>query len=281
MTIACRQMNTSDIPSGLLLCRNNNWNQLARDWKLFFEISPQGCRVATENEKITGSVTTISYQHLFCWIGMLLVDPAHQRKGIGKQLLKEVLMILENEETVKLDATPAGRELYLHLDFEDEYPMVRMQAIAGILNLPDSQARPLQKNELIKLFEPDKIVFGAKREPVLRWLWEGAKEYAFVIEENDRVTGYCLGRRGYKFSQIGPVIADNIHFAKHLVTAALNNCEGQPAIVDALCYHSEWIEWLKQIGFTEQRSFIRMFKGPNRFPGIPGKQYAIAGPEYG
>lgn len=281
MTIACRQMKPDDIPSGLSLCRNNNWNQLARDWELFFKISPYGCRVASENEKITGSVTTIRYQHAFCWIGMLLVDPAHQRKGIGKQLLNEALAILKNEETVKLDATPAGRELYLQLNFEDEYPLMRMQAITGATGLTHSPAMPLQKNELVRLCEADEIIFGANRESILHWLWQGAKEYAFIVKENNSMTGYCLGRRGYKFSQIGPVIADNIHYAKHLVMAALSNCEKQPVILDTSVDDPEWIEWLKGIGFTEQRTFIRMYKGVNRFPGIPGKQYAIAGPEYG
>jgi GNAT superfamily N-acetyltransferase len=274
-------MNPGDIPSGLLLCRTNNWNQLPRDWKLFFEISPHDCRVAIEGEKITGSVTTISYQHLFCWIGMLLVDPAYQRKGIGKQLLNEALVILKNEETVKLDATPAGRKLYLQLNFTDEYPLIRMQAGEGIARLPTSYAKPLKKIKLEKLFQQDELVFGANREFILRWLWEGANEYAFIMEDNSRIIGYCFGRRGFKFNQIGPVIADNIQCAKNLVAAALSNCCGQPVILDVLLHTPEWIQWLKEIGFTEERTFIRMYNGLNRFPGIPGKQYAIAGPEYG
>lgn len=281
MTVTCRKMNHADIASGLLLCRNNNWNQLARDWKLFLKLSPGGCRVTTEKDMITGSVTTICYQHSFCWIGMLLVDPAHQRKGIGRQLLSEALLILKNKETIKLDATPAGRELYLQLNFADEYPLIRMQTMGGAVTLPESPAKALQKNELEKLLEPDQVAFGANRETILFWLWEGAKEYAFIVEEKGRVAGYCLGRRGHKFSQIGPVIADNINYAKHLVAAALNNCSDQPVILDALLHNPEWIQWLKEIGFTEQRQFMRMYKGANRFPGAPEKQYAIAGPEYG
>lgn len=282
MNVTCRKMNHNDIASGLFLCRNNNWNQLSRDWELFLKLNPDNCRVATENENIIGSVTTLCYQHLFCWIGMVLVDPLHQKKGIGKQLLNEALLILKNEETIKLDATPAGREMYLQLNFADEYELMRMQAISNVVGLPVSSVKPLQKNDLPKITEADKAVFGADRTVLLHWFWEAANEYAFIIvEENGKVSGYCMGRHGYRFDQIGPVIADDIHCAKQLVAAALNNCNGQPVIIDALLHDPGWIYWLQEMGFTEQRKFIRMYKGTNRFPGIPHKQYAIAGPEYG
>ena len=281
MNVTCRKMNHNDIASGLLLCRNNNWNQLSRDWELFLKLSHDSCRVATENEKIIGSVTTLCYQHLFCWIGMVLVDPAHQKKGIGKQLLNEALLILKNEETIKLDATPAGRELYLQLNFEDEYDMMRMQAIVDSARLLPSSATPIQEDEWSQLAALDNLVFGAERSAILHWFWEAAKEYAFIVKESGNIIGYCLGRHGHWFDQIGPVVADDTHVAKQLVAVALNNCNGRPIIIDALLHDPEWINWLHEMGFGEQRKFTRMYKGVNRYPGIPNKQFAIAGPEYG
>ncbi|MBK5280119.1 MAG: GNAT family N-acetyltransferase, partial [Bacteroidia bacterium] len=118
--ISYRTMRSDDIPAALSLCRHAHWNQLARDWEIFLQLSPHDCIVA-EQENIVGTVTTIRYQNHFSWIGMLLVDPAMQRQGIGMQLLKEALRILEHEETVKLDATPEGRTVYLKLNFVDEY----------------------------------------------------------------------------------------------------------------------------------------------------------------
>jgi hypothetical protein len=52
-------------------------------------------------------------------------------------------------------------------------------------------------------------------------------------------------------------------------------------VVDIPLFHQEWKEWLESLGFTEQRPFIRMYHGLNRFPGLPGKQWAILGPEFG
>lgn len=281
MNIAFHKMSYADIASGLHLCRNNNWNQVANDWELFLKLSPDNCRVGTENDKVIGSVTTLCYQHLFCWIGMVLVDPLHQKKGIGRQLLNEAMLILKNGETIKLDATPAGRELYLQLGFADEYGLMRMQTFSNDVKMPDSSARPLGKNDLSKISEEDKLVFGSDRAVLLHWFWEAAKEYAFITEGNGKVNGYCLGRHGHRFDQIGPVVADDTHIAKQLVAAALNNCIGRSIIIDVLLHDPEWISWLQEMGFGEQRKFTRMYKGGNRYPGIPNKQFAIAGPEFG
>jgi GNAT superfamily N-acetyltransferase len=279
--IEYRKMNPDDIGAGLKLCREAKWNQLERDWKLFLQLSPNGCCVAANEGKVAGTVTTVCYQHSFGWIGMVLVDAAFQRRGIGLQLLREALQILREEKTVKLDATPAGREVYLKLNFVDEYQLGRMSTIVTADKLNVSTARFVQKNDLPALIEFDHKIFGANRRPLLEWMWEGAPQYTFLVKEQNEIQGYCSGRPGHHFIHIGPVVAQNINIAKNLVSAALLSCIGCPVILDALHFDPEWLAWLAAIGFTEQRPFIRMYRGSNSFPGMPEKQFAIMGPEFG
>lgn len=272
----------AQIGAGLSLCRSNRWNQLERDWRLLLQLSAAGCRVINQEDQVIGSVSTISYQHLFSWIGMLLVDPAFQRRGVGTQLLNTALEILNEEETVKLDATPAGRELYLQLNFTDEYPLMRMQCGTPLITgLDDYRVKPIEVNFLSNINEIDRVVFGADRKLLLQGFREDAAEYAMVVEDKRKIVGYCLGRKGYSFDQIGPIISDDVEIAKCLTMAALKNIKGKPVIIDALLNNSEWIQWLKKIGFIDQRPFMRMYKGRNNHPGVPQKQYAIAGPEFG
>jgi GNAT superfamily N-acetyltransferase len=279
--IEYRHMEPDDIGAGLELCRKAKWNQLARDWQVFLELSPRGSCVAVFDGKIIGTVTTISYEHLFSWIGMVLVDPANRRQGIGLRLLQEALYILGEEETVKLDATPAGREVYLKLNFVDEYRLSRMGAVVNPVKLPVSTARSLSRDDLPTVFEFDHKVFGANRQPLLEWLFAGAPQYAFIAEGEVGIMGYCFGRPGHNFTQIGPVVATDTAIAKNLVSAALQKCIGGTVILDATHFDEEWLKWLNSIGFAEQRPFVRMYRGSNRFPGIPGKQFAILGPEFG
>jgi len=274
-------MRKDDIERGLSLCRSAGWNQLARDWEIFLQQGPDGCRVAEINEKVLGTVTTMRYQHFFSWIGMVLVDPAYQRQGIGMQLLREALQILQMEETVKLDATPAGREVYLKLNFVDEYLLSRMEAVITGDKLKDSAARSINENEIPALIKFDREIFGADRRSLLTWMWKGALEYAYVVMEKNDILGYCAGRNGDKYTQIGPVIAKNVGVARQLVSAALSNCHGRQVILDVPHQQPQWLVWLASVGFTEQRNFMRMYRGPNRFPGLPEKIFAIAGPEFG
>jgi hypothetical protein len=212
---------------------------------------------------------------------MLLVDPAHERQGIGMQLLREALQILYNEETVKLDATPAGREVYLKMNFADEYRLARMKCISCPAKLPDSPARAIRKDELSRLLEFDVEAFGANRSPVLAWLLDGAPECAFLVEDKKGVQGFCFGRPGEHHVHIGPVIANSADVAHELVLAALNRCAGRSAIIDISLTDPSWMEWLASIGFGEERPFFRMVRGANRFPGVRQKQFAIVGPEFG
>ena len=274
-------MQLHDIAAGLSLCRAAGWNQVASDWEIFLQLSPNHCLVATSEKKVVGTVATIRYQKIFSWIGMVLVDPAYRRQGIGKQLLQKALQILQDEETIKLDATPAGREIYLKLNFVDEYHLSRMIINSSEEKLEVSTARTLQKNDLNELAEFDRKIFGANRKPLLKWMFEEAPEYAFIVKEKNEIMGYCLGRHGYNSNHVGPVVTKDFAIAKDLVAAALNNNLNQSIILDVLHFDQEWMKWLISIGFTEQRSLIRMYHGSNRFAGVPEKQFAILGPEFG
>jgi len=280
--IAYRSMTPGDIHTGLSLCRAYGWNQLARDWELFLQLSPAGCCVGVDEEgEVVGTVTTLRYEDHFSWIGMVLVDPAKQRQGIGGQLLQEALHILGNEKIVKLDATPEGRVVYLKLNFVDEYRLSRMHCSAVLsTSLPASPARLMYHTDLPRLIDLDSEVFGANRTEVLEWMWKGAPQHALLIEESNEIRGYCFGRPGHRFTHIGPVIAPDHDCAVHLVSAALRNCTG-PVILDVLQDKNQWARWLSSIGFAEQRNLIRMYRGSDPGPGVPEKQFAILGPEFG
>lgn len=271
--ITYRKMTEADIDAGLALCRSAGWNQLAADWKIFLEQSKYGNKVAADNAgKVVGTVATITYGDHFSWIGMVLVDPAMKRQGIGSQLLREAFALLENQETIKLDATPAGREIYLKLGFKDEYGLSRMTLTSGKKNTVGIIS---EQNNFTSILENDANVFGASRSELLKIYAELFPELSFIKNENT----YCLGRRGHNFAQIGPVVANDIEGAKELVSASLKNISGQVAL--DVADNSPFKQWLESIGFSEQRKLIRMYRGKNAYPGMPEKQFAILGPEFG
>lgn len=291
--ISFREMSRADVAAGLGLCRASRWNQLSRDWECFLKLSPRGCRVAIKDDRVVGTVTTVSYQsrfsqsllrqNRFSWIGMALVHPNERRQGIGSQLMREAIEILGDQTTIRLDATPAGREVYLKLGFVDEYNLSRMETIVSVnvTRGDDNPARPMLEEDLPRVFEMDYQVFGADRGALLKWMYDGAPEYSWVIVRDGGMAGYTFGRHGFNFEHLGPVIAQDRKTAQRLVAACLSNRPGRSFILDASPRDAEWTRWLESIGFKEQRPFIRMFRGANRYPGSPENQFAILGPEFG
>lgn len=285
-------MTSEDVPAGLALCRLARWNQTERDWELFLRLSPNDCRVAVKGDQVVGTVTTVNYQNLFSqtlfsWIGMVLVDPAQRRQGIGTQLLNEAIQLLSGCPLVGLDATPAGREVYLKLGFVDECRLSRMETVvAGSFvgvenNLENNPARRINSADWPQVFELDRQVFSANRQTVLEWVVAGAPELAWVVLRDGNIAGFVLGRRGFDFAHIGPVVAESAEVAKQLVSAAMEELRGRPVIIDAAHHNAEWLKWLEAVGFKEQRPFTRMLRGGGQRPGLAEKQFAILGPEFG
>ena len=144
-----------------------------------------------------------------------------------------------------------------------------------------SIARPLHAGDLSELIEFDREVFGAGRQQLLQRILNEAPQYAFLVKENNKIKGYCIGRKGHHFSHIGPVVAHGLGDAIHMVSAALRQSSGGPVILDVMEGAAQWVSWLSSLGFVEQRPLIRMVKGSNAYPGIPENQFAILGPEFG
>lgn len=283
LQICYRSMVAADVPAGLELCRAARWNQTARDWELFLNLSPRGCRVAVKDQRVIGTVATVRYEDRFSWVGMVLVAPAERGRGVGARLMTEALDVLEGMPSVRLDATPAGHPVYHKLDFVDEYRLSRMEAVVVSDGLMQSgnPARPMTREDLPAVAIFDREVFGADRRVTLGWLLDGAPEYAWVVEERGQIVGYTFGRRGFNFEHLGPVIAEDQRIARQLVAACLSRQSGRRFILDASHHETGWRAWLESIGFHEQRPFIRMFYRTNPFPGLPPKQFGILGPEFG
>jgi GNAT superfamily N-acetyltransferase len=283
MAIQFRAMTSDDIAGALELCRAAGWNQTERDWRMFIRLSPTGCRAATINERLVGTVATVSYEDRFSWIGMMLVDPAERGKGIGTRLMTGALEILKDMPSIRLDATPAGHGVYRKLGFVDEYRLSRMETTvrSDWLLTGQNPPRRMTIDDLTDVAAVDRQVFGADRRVMLAWMIEGAPEYGWVVERGERITGYTFGRHGFNFEHIGPVVAKDQMAARQLLSACLKQQRGKRFVLDAAHYEADWRAWLESIGFSEQRPLIRMFYRGNPHAGLPQNQFAILGPEFG
>jgi GNAT superfamily N-acetyltransferase len=297
MPIEYRDLTPDDISAGLRLCRIAGWNQLAADWELFLRLSPRGCRAAVQNGKVVGTVTTVNYENRFAWVGMVLVDPDARGQGVGTRLLQEAMSILRGIPSIRLDATPQGRPVYQRLGFEDEHELCRMQLTGVASDRLDSfqkslrsspgqtgelSVRPMKAEDLAGVSEIDRRIFGADRHEILEWALQQSPEYAWIALSSAGIEGYCFGRHGFNFDQVGPVHSQNQLVSQQLLEACLSSANpGTRFIIDPLLHSPSWLEWLRLAGFVHQRPFTRMCFGANRYAGAPEEMWTMFGPEFG
>jgi GNAT superfamily N-acetyltransferase len=268
-------MTAADIAAGLRLCRASRWNQLEEDWRMFVE-PPSGAWLLERGDTVIGTAALARYDKL-AWVAMMLVDPAERRAGHGGRLLSAALDAADGASCVGLDATPLGQPLYRKFGFVESYSLLRMTwgRPPGLPSLgrPGGLPHVITPTDLPAICLMDREIFGADRSSLLSSLLARSPESAWTIEGQ----GYCFGRPGHLYHQLGPIVASDFDTARALVTHAL---AAHPGTIDVPLLDPAWIDWLKSIGFLEERPFVRMFLRGHVHPGNPARQYAITGPEF-
>lgn len=265
----------------LALSRAAGWNQNAADWKLMLEIG-RGWGLSLADGTLIASTLVLPYRG-FAWVSMVLVLPEHRRRGYASRLLRRALAELQAAGlTPLLDATPAGRAVYLQEGFRDTWGFKRYVLAAG--HSPsatkESAVRSLRDQHWEQVLALEARAFGASREHLLRALAARLPAAALVLERAGAVRGYLLGRDGREACQLGPLVADQPETAIALLGAALQRMPA-PLYVDATDHALPLAAWLEANGFAMQRPFTRMLYGGGKTPGDASRVMLVAGPELG
>lgn len=280
--IALRVMERADIDAAERLREAAGWNQTPADWARLRAWAPRGCFVAEVGGRVVGTVTTTRHGPRLAWIGMLLVDRALRRHGVGGALLGHALRHLDRADairTVALDATPLGRPLYERAGFAAVWPLRRWAAVAPPVARPPG-VRPARAADLAALAALDRPVFGADRRRVLRALLAAHPAGGFVLD-GPEPRGYVLSRPGAGGWYVGPLVATSAAAAQRLLRAALHPLPGEPVILDAPDPNPAAAALLDALGFAPQRPLFRMRRGAATLPDPTPRHFAIAGPEIG
>jgi len=276
-----RRLTESDLGAAMRLKEAADWNQTERDWRRLLSLEPEGCFATSVGNRLVATTTTTIFGRSLAWIGMVLVDPLYQRRGIGTRMMVMAMDYLKAAgiETIKLDATPAGKPVYEKLGFVGEGIIEHW--LSANRNPKAHAESPLAAGTLQKVHALDKLAFGADRSALLDSLiLDSCLAPEVVMGENGEAMGYALARKGTKAAYLGPVIAIDEKTATILLDRMLGQLAGESIYTDFHTGFSTNKETLLQRGFTLQRSFVRMRYGAETSP-TSSLIFAIAGPEVG
>jgi predicted N-acetyltransferase YhbS len=277
-----RQLTEADVPAAQHLREQAGWNQTDDDWRRLLAWSPDGCWGAEQDRQVVGTTTVTTYGRRIAWVGMVLVDEAHRRQGIGRALLNHAIAYLDSlgVQTIALDSTPEGQPLYARLGFVDAFELARWRGAVGDITPAngESQIRPITPNDVTALAAYDAQLFGTDRVHILRALYGGHPVRCFLAERHGRIVGYALSRPGARAWHLGPLAADDPQTAERLARTALPPGEG---VMDVVLPNADAVVLARTLGLGQVRRFIRMTRGAPAPTVDIGRLYTSAGPELG
>ena len=205
------------------------WPHREADWQQFISwAKAHGAALAVRADgRLIGCGLAWQWGHEQGSIGMVIVDNAWQRRGIGKQLFKGLLQALEGRD-VMLQATAQGRPLYELLGFtaighaRQFHGHWQPPAEAGptVSLATDERTRLLQPQDLPALLAYDQRERGLTRPSLLQALlaqMDADERCAVSVDEQGRLCGYGILRRFGRGWVVGPLLADGADRAVALV----------------------------------------------------------------
>ena len=273
--LTMRKMRAGDVPRGMDLVRMAGWNQTEADWRMMLGMG-EGCGIEDDTGRLVASSMVIPYALGVGWIGMVLVDESVRRRGLATNLLRNAIDSLEATGSIAmLDATPAGREVYLNLGFRDIGGIGRWRgtgkgsALESGLSMSDAAAEAG--------IAADATAFGATRRRLLENFRSRARATTLALPS---ANGWLWSRAGRTATQIGPIVAMHEDDTLILCDMALERIDG-PVLLDVPDRQTELVAFLRARGFVLERSLTRMARGDAPLPIMDGSMRAIAGPEVG
>ena len=273
-----RRLTPDDAGAVRRLVEHAGWNQTDRDVGRLLDLEPQGCFAACDAGRVVGTTTTTTYGSDLAWVGMVLVDPEHRRRGIATALMEKALVYLRERgvRTIKLDATPAGRPVYERLGFVPETVLERWSGSGGP---PGRHLQGFSLGTWDRIAASDRAAFGADRTALMRTIIDDSGPPIVMPGRRSGVGGYAFARPGRRAAYIGPVIADHVDTAATLLTAVAAGLG--PTFIDIDPTYHGAVDLVRELGFVRQRELLRMRLGRPVRLGESPRVFAIAGPEIG
>ena len=254
-----RPMSQADVVRAADLSRAVSWPHRPEDWRLVLSLGEGLC--AYSGGELVGTAMWWTFGKRQTRLGMVIVDPAIQRAGIGRSLMNAVLD-QATTPSLLLNATKAGEPLYRKLGFKAIGGIAQHQGFcnaAPLVELPTGmRIRPIGRNDLPGLISLDQAAFGESRDTLIQRLVEEGE--AVLLVEGERTLGFACYRRFGRGYVIGPVIAPDQQGAKALIAYWAGTHAGAFQRIDVTA-QSGLSSWLESFGFAPAGEVVTMLRG--------------------
>ncbi|MEX3820030.1 GNAT family N-acetyltransferase [Paraburkholderia sp. BR14262] len=205
--ITYRAFTADDLAAAHALSTAVRWRHRPEDWRFAARIG-EGIVAVDESGSLVGTAFSWLFGPNAATLGMLIVKPSHQRRGIGRAMIEHWMQALASR-TLLLHASDTGWPLVERLGFTRIGRIHQHQGAAfqpPLVSLPAGERlRPIGASDRPRLIELATRASGLDRSDMLPKLLDQASGIA-LARDGDLI-GFALFRRFGDGHVIGPVIA--------------------------------------------------------------------------
>ncbi|WP_175983626.1 GNAT family N-acetyltransferase [Burkholderia vietnamiensis] len=258
-TLTYRPFAETDLSAAHRLSEAVKWPHRVEDWRFAFQLGSGF--VAEDESGVVGTALGWRFDDACASLGMVIVSPEQQGRGIGRELLARVIDSL-GARTIFLHATPSGEPLYVKFGFAAIGTIDQHQGAAfqpPLISLPPGERlRPLGVNDGPRLAALASRAAGHARGTVIDALLDVANGIA--LDRDGELLGFALFRRFGRGHVIGPVIAPDALRAQALISHWLALHEGMFVRLD-VPGDSGLSDWLQGLGLPRVDTVVAMARG--------------------
>jgi GNAT superfamily N-acetyltransferase len=266
-----RKMSREEAEFAVEMAAAEGWNPGIHDGELFYEADHEGFFIAELEGKPVGCASAVAYDNDFGFLGLFVVKPEFQKKGIGMKLTEKCLEHL-GDRNIGLDGVVENEKKYQKvMKFRSSYSNLRFEGRGGG-EIPDGLIR-ISEVPFEKLLDYDREMFPAPRSRFLEKWVNQPDSYAFAALEAGDLEGYGVIRKcrvGYK---IGPLFADDQDTAEKIFRALRASVPEETIYLDVPEPNKKAMEIAKKYHMNVMFKTIRMYnrKEPDiRLEGVYG-----------
>lgn len=194
-------------------------------------------------------------------VGMVMVAPEHQGRGIGHALMT-ALIAAAGPRALMLNATAAAVPLYERRGFRPVGLVRQHQGqVVGpaVVCFASRKVRPALPTDRDALSMLDAVAFGADRTALIaRLVADGA---AWVMDGGAGLDGFAIVRTFGRGQLIGPVVAANEDDAIALIATAARTSQAGLLRVDIPAHAQRLAAWLTEAGLPAIDTVTSMVRG--------------------
>lgn len=209
-------MTREDLETAVEWAAKEGWNPGLYDVEAFYQTDPNGYFMGFLDNEPISSISAVSYDGKFGFLGFYITKPEYRGRGYGIQVWNAAIKYL-GDQNIGLDGVLAQQENYKKSGFKLAYRNIRYEGTGTALsNENTGNIVELSTISFDQLLEYDTNLFPVSRPQFLRLWIQQPESLAVGFVDSNELKGYGMIRKCRTGFKVGPLFADNESIADKL-----------------------------------------------------------------